>query len=157
MLRKLRGWVYGDKSYYLAHLIIGVVVIALIRICFDHVLEQPIAVILELISDNTVSLSAALLGFQLAGVSVLIALDGNKKLSILKEIESDTMVYKVFLSSIIMFLVSIVLMLVYLYVFANEMACIIIKNGIGYASLITLLFGFVFLFSSIRLLKWLCS
>lgn len=157
MWRKARGLLYGDKSYYFSHLLLGTVIAITITLFILFVLKHPARVMLQLISDETIALSAALLGFQLAGVSVLIALDGNKKLSLLKEIESDSMLYKVFLSSITMFLISIVTMLFYLYILGEAGACTPLFYGvIGYGSLLALLFGFVFLFSSINLLKWLC-
>lgn len=113
MLKKFNRLIYGDHSYYIAHILLGVMIMVCIWLLFQFGFNQPIDIFLHLVSNDTVGLSASLLGFQLAGVSILISLDGNKKLCLLREIESDTMIYKIFISSITMFLLSILLMLIY--------------------------------------------
>ena len=161
MFKKINRLIYGDHSYYIAHIFIGIIIMACIWLLFWLAFNQPTDIVLHLISNDTVGLSASLLGFQLAGVSILISLDGNKKLRLLRAIESDTMIYKIFISSIIMFLISIVLMLISMNLFPAEpnitgkMLCG--KRFVGYCSIVTFSFGMVFLFSSIRLLKWFCS
>lgn len=161
MFKRVNRLIYGDHSYYIAHIIVGIIIIAFIWLLFRFGFNQPIDIVLHLISNDTVGLSASLLGFQLAGVSILISLDGNKKLRLLREIESDTMIYKIFISSITMFLISIVLMLISMNLFPVEpdipgkLLCG--KLFVGYCSVVTFFFGMVFLFSSIRLLKWFCS
>lgn len=156
MFKKVNRLIYGDHSYYIAHIFIGIIIIACICLLLHFGFNQPIDIVLRLISNDTVGLSASLLGFQLAGVSVLISLDGNKKLRLLREIESDTMIYKIFISSITMFLISIVLMLISMNFFPAE-PNITGKLFIGYCSVVTFFLGMVFLFSSLRLLKWFCS
>lgn len=161
MFKKINRLIYGDRSYYIAHVLIGIIIMVCIWLLLRFGFNQPTDIVLQLISNDTVGLSASLLGFQLAGVSILISLDGNKKLRLLREIESDTMIYKIFISSITMFLVSIILMLTSMNFFsaepniADKLLCS--KLFIGYCSVVTFFFGMVFLFSSIRLLKWFCS
>lgn len=161
MFKKINRLIYGDHSYYIIHILIGIILLICIWLLLRFGLNQPTDIILYLVSDDTVGLSASLLGFQLAGVSILISLEGNKKLRLLREIESDTMIYKIFISSITMFLISIVLMLMSMNLFpaepniAGKLLCG--KLFVGYCSVITFFFGLVFLFSSIRLLKWFCS
>lgn len=151
-------WIYGDRSYYLAHILMGVIVVSAICALLHFLLKQPLNIVLRLISIDVVELSATLLGFQLAGVSILISLDGNRKLTLLEEIDSDTMLYKVFISSITMFLFSIILMLASLNLF-SELGIEFEKYKliIDYSSVATFVFGIVFLLSSIQLLKWICS
>lgn len=158
-MRKIGKLIYGDKSYYWAHAFIGIVVIAVVC-AFEHfILSQPLNVFLNLISGETIGLSASLLGFQLTGVSVLISFEGNKKLSLLRKIESDTMIFKIFISSTNMFLLSIITMLISLNLFSEQSlgCCSNIKGFVDYISVVFFVYGFVFLFSSIRLLKWFCS
>ena len=160
-MREMFGrWLYGDKTYYLAHISIGLIVMVGIAMLIHFALKQPLEIVLRLISDDAIGLSTSLLGFQLAGVAILISLDGNEKLSLLKQIDSETMIYKVFISSITMFLLSILLMLIYLNFFTGaeeNLQLIQIQTIIGYCSIVAFSFGFFFLFSSIRLLKWFCS
>lgn len=161
MFKKINRLIYGDHSYYISHILIGIIIMVCIWLLFRFGFNQPTDTVLHLVSDDTVGLSASLLGFQLAGVSVLISLDGNKKLRLLREIESDTMIYKIFICSITMFLISIVLMLISMNLFPAEpniggrLLCG--KLLVGYCSVVAFFFGMVFLFSSIRLLKWFCS
>lgn len=161
MFKKINRLIYGDHSYYMVHILVGIIIMACIWLLLRFGFNQPTDIVLHLISNDTVGLSASLLGFQLAGVSILISLDGNKKLRLLREIESDTMIYKIFISSITMFLISIVLMLISMNLFptepniAGKLLCG--KLFVDYCSIVTFSFGMVFLFSSIRLLKWFCS
>ncbi len=161
MLKKIKRLIYGDNSYYIAHILIGIIFMACIWLLLRFGFNQTTDIVLHLISNDAVELSASLLGFQLAGVSILISLGGNKKLHLMQEIESDTMIYKIFISSITMFLISIVLMLISMNLFpaepnmAGKLLCG--KLFVGYCSVVTFFFGLVFLFSSIRLLKWICS
>lgn len=161
MFKKVNRLIYGDRSYYIAHILISIIIMTCTCLLLHFRFNQPIDIVLHLISNDTIGLSAFLLGFQLAGVSILISLDGNKKLCLLREIKSDTMIYKIFISSITMFLFSIVLMLIsinFVPVESNitrEVLCV--KLIVDYCSVVTFCFGMVFLLSSIRLLKWFCS
>lgn len=161
MRKRIGRLVYGDRSYYILHIIIGAIVMACIGAAIHFVFNQPVSVVLKLISDSTVGLSASLLGFQLAGVSILISLGGNKKLLLLREIGSENMIYKVFISSISMFLFSIILMLISLNLFTaiSEPTVLQVRAEliIDYCSVVTFFFGMTFLFSSIQLLKWCYS
>ena len=161
MKNKIGRWLYGDRLYYIAHIAIGIMIMGCMWGLIHFVFKQPLNVALRLISNETVGLSASLLGFQLAGVSILISLEGNKKLALLKEIESDTMIMKVFISSISMFLFSIILMLMSLNLFENTIEVINVlwycKKIIDYGSVVLFIFGMIFLFSSIRLLRWFCA
>lgn len=85
MGKKIGRWIYGDRSYYVAHILIGAIVMSAICALLHFLLKQPLNVVLRLISIDVVELSAALLGFQLAGVSILISIDGNRKLVLLKK------------------------------------------------------------------------
>lgn len=161
MLKKINRWIYGDHSYYAAHIFIGIFIMACIGALIQFAFKHPIDIVLRLVSNDTVGLSASLLGFQLAGVSILISLEGNKKLSLLREIESDTIIYKIFISSISMFLLSIILMLISLNFSPDELNAagkpLCGKLIIDYCSVVSFFFGMFFLFSSIRLLKWFYS
>lgn len=161
MKNRIGRWIYGDHSYYIAHIVIGAIIMGCIWGLIHFVFKQPLNVVLRLISNETVELSASLLGFQLAGVSILISLEGNKKLALLKEIESDTMIMKIFISSISMFLLSIILMIMSLNFFEDSIEIVnfiwYCKTMIDYCSVIFFVLGIVFLFSSIRLLKWFCA
>lgn len=161
MKNRIGRWIYGDHSYYIAHIVVGAIVMGCIWGLIHFIFKQPLNVVLRLISNETVGLSASLLGFQLAGVSILISLEGNKKLALLKEIESDTMIMKIFISSISMFLLSIILMIMSLNFFEDSIEIVnfiwYCKTMVDYCSVIFFVLGIVFLFSSIRLLKWFCA
>lgn len=160
MMKKFGRWLYGDRSYYLAHIVIGTFFMVCIGLFIHFILEKPLDIVLKVISDDTIALSASLLGFQLAGVSILLSLGSNSKLETLRDISSDSMVYKIFLSSVSMFLLSIMLMIAVLNLFKNlplSSRSLQVKSIIGYASVASFAFGMIFLFSSIRLLKWCCS
>lgn len=161
MKNRIGRWIYGDHSYYIAHIVVGAIIMGCIWGLIHFIFKQPLNVVLRLISNETVGLSASLLGFQLAGVSILISLEGNKKLALLKEIESDTMIMKIFISSISMFLLSIILMIMSLNFFEDSIEIVnfiwYCKTMIDYCSVIFFVLGIVFLFSSIRLLKWFCA
>ena len=156
MLTKLGRFLYGDKTYYITHVFVGFVVMSVVVAVIQCIAKQPLETVLALCSYDIIGLSASLLGFQLAGVTILISLDGNKKLSMLKKIDSSTMIYKIFISSMTMFLISIIFTLVYLSCFSAR-DCSLIRQLIGYASVCTFTWGLVFLCSSIRLLKWFCT
>ena len=160
MMKKFGRWLYGDRSYYLAHIVIGTFFMVCIGLFIHFSLEKPLDIVLGIISDDTIALSASLLGFQLAGVSILLSLGSNSKLKTLRDISSDSMVYKIFMSSVSMFLISIILMMATLHLFKNlplSPRSLQIKSIVGYASVVSFAFGMVFLFSSIQLLKWCCS
>lgn len=158
MKRNIGRFVYGDSTYFVAHIIIGVIAAALIVLTLFFAFGKSYCVVLNIISYETIALSASLLGFQLAGVSILIASTGNKKLQLLAGIQSDIMIYKVFVSSISMFLVSILLMLISLNLLVGtEEKFAQGKEFVDYCSVATFFYGMIFLFSSIKLLKYLYS
>ena len=114
----------------------------------------------SIINENTISLSAAIAGFVFAGMSIFISMDGSKKMAAVKAIGKDNIIYNVLISAIVFFVVSLLLMLIDINVLNFNIAKIIlmqkiVKLVIEVISIYTFLLGFVFFFSSLKLIYWI--
>lgn len=114
----------------------------------------------SIINDSTISLSAAIAGFVFAGMSILISMDGSKKMKTVKAIGKDNIIYNILIASIIFFVISLLLMLIDINVLIFDITKIILiqkilKLIIEITSIYSFILGFVFFFSSLRLIYWI--
>ncbi|WP_337553899.1 hypothetical protein [Massilicoli timonensis] len=158
MKEKFERALYGNH-WIIWHSIISIIVVAfilsLLKIC-DIQFEK----LFSIINENTISLSAAIAGFVFAGMSIFISMDGSKKMAAVKAIGKDNIIYNVLISAIVFFVVSLLLMLIDINVLNFNIAKIIlmqkiVKLVIEVISIYTFLLGFVFFFSSLKLIYWI--
>ena len=111
----------------------------------------------SIINDSTISLSAAIAGFVFAGMSIFISMDGSKKMNTVKAIGKDNIIYNILIASIVFFVISLLLMLIDINVLNFDITKMIliqktIKLIIEIVSIYSFILGFVFFFSSLRLI-----
>ncbi|MCL2772153.1 MAG: hypothetical protein FWD71_02285 [Oscillospiraceae bacterium] len=153
MMKKFNTILYRDNIAVAMHFLLGIFLsgIFIIIIYFTKII--PLDQFKEFINTEIISLSATIAGFELAGVTLLISLSGNKKLQYIRDIGSDKTIYKLFYYSILFFILSILLMIIDINLFktiANNY--IIIKDIIEYISVFLIGQGFLYFLSSIRIL-----
>lgn len=158
MKEKLERILYGNH-WAVCHVLISIVVCAiivvLVKICsiqFDK--------LFSIINDSTISLSAAIAGFVFAGMSIFISMDGSKKMNTVKAIGKDNIIYNILIASIVFFVISLLLMLIDINVLNFDITKMIfiqktIKLIIEIVSIYSFILGFVFFFSSLRLIYWI--
>lgn len=153
---KIYRKLYG--KYWLLFHVLFMIIINFIAYFIMNKINIPLSNMIKLINFDVISLSATIAGFEFAGVSILISLEGNKKLRAIKDIGADTIIYKTFVYSIAALLISIVFMVLDLNVFtintvSNVYRCS--KVFIEFISLLSLEFGFICFFSSVKLISWI--
>lgn len=158
MKDKIERNLYG-KHWAVLHIIISVVVCviiaALMKICriqFDK--------LFSIINDSTISLSAAIAGFVFAGMSIFISMDGSKKMATVKAVGKDNIIYNILIGSIVSFVISLLLMFMDINVLNFDLTKIIliqriVKLIIETVSIYSFLLGFIFFFSSLKLIYWI--
>ena len=114
----------------------------------------------SIINDTTISLSAAIAGFVFAGMSIFISMDGSKKMNTVKAIGKDNIIYNILIASIVFFVISLLLMLIDINILNFDITKMILiqktlKLIIEIVSIYLFILGFVFLFSSLRLIYWI--
>lgn len=158
MKEKLERFFYGNHwavCHILMSIFISIIIVVLMKLCsiqFDK--------LFSIINDSTISLSAAIAGFVFAGMSILISMDGSKKMKTVKAIGKDNIIYNILIASIIFFVISLLLMLIDINVLIFDITKIILiqkilKLIIEITSIYSFILGFVFFFSSLRLIYWI--
>ena len=157
-MREIDNVLYG-KYWMAAHLVLSVVsagaVIGVLWIC-----DIPLCKLLSIINNDTTMLSASIGGFLFAGMSILISVNDNKKLAILKELGKENIIFRILICSILCFMISMVLMVIdiKLFSFDSNVIEIIPKTIKGVSetlSLFILWVGLVYLFSSLKIFYFL--
>lgn len=149
---------YGNK-WFLSHIVLSLLIAAVyfvaLRFCNIDYNKT-----LSIICSDTISLSAAVAGFVFAGMSIFISMEGSKKMTTIKSVGKDNIIYSILISSIVFFVLSLLLMGLVLTVFditVEEISTkqIVIKSIIEWSSILSLLLGFVFFLSSVKLVYWI--
>lgn len=149
---------YGNKWFlwhFVLSLTIAVAYFVVLKIC-----DIDYNKTLSIICSDTISLSAAVAGFVFAGMSIFISMEGSKKMTTIKSVEKDNIIYSILISSIVFFVISLLLMGLALTVFnvsIEEISDkqIVVKSIIEWTSILSLLLGFVFFLSSVKLVYWI--
>lgn len=158
MKEKFDRILYGSHwavSHALISIVASAIVLGLMLIC-----KIQLNKLLSIINDSTISLSAAIAGFVFAGMSIFISMDGSKKMNTVKAVGKDNIIYNILIASIVFFVVSLLLMLIdinVLNVDVTKMILIqkILKLIVEVVALYSFLLGFVFFFSSLKLIYWI--
>lgn len=149
---------YG-KKWFLFHfvlsLLVAVVYFVALKLC-----DIDYNKTLSIICSDTISLSAAVSGFVFAGMSIFISMEGSKKMTTIKSVGKDNIIYSILISSIVFFVISLLLMGLVLTVFnisIEEISTkqIVIKSIVEWTSILSLLLGFIFFLSSVKLVHWI--
>lgn len=87
-------------------------------------------------------------------------MDGSKKMSTIKSIGKDNIIYNILIASIVFFVISLLLMLIDINILTFDMTKIllvqkIIKVITEIVSVYAFLLGFIFFFSSLKLIYWI--
>lgn len=155
MADKINKWVYGDHSF-LVHFLICCVLCGVFVAIISLFKLFPLEKFSELVNSEVISLSATVAGFEFAGVSILISLDGNKKMQVLKKIDGDTIVYKIFIYSIVAFLISIIIMISDINLLKHvKVDYSLLRYILQSISIYFFALGFLFLLSSMKLMSWM--
>lgn len=158
MREKLYRRIYGDR-WFLMHFIVSLVLCA-IYVLFLRLSNIEISSTLSIINGDTISLSAALAGFVFAGISIFISMEGSKKMDTIKSIGKANIIYSILIASVVFFVISLLLMGVYLTVLNIKADTItlrqeFIKAILGWGSIYSLLLAFVFFLSGLELIRWI--
>lgn len=158
MKEKYEREIYGEH-WIIAHGFMSIVAVALI-LCFMKLCNIQFEKIFSIISENTISLSTAIAGFVFAGMSIFISMDRSKKMSTIKSIGKDNIIYNILIASIVFFVISLLLMLIDINILTFDMTKIlliqkIIKVITEIVSVYAFLLGFIFFFSSLKLIYWI--
>lgn len=158
MKEKFDRILYGS-NWAIFHILISIVasaiVLLLMQICniqFDK--------LFSIINDSTISLSAAIAGFVFAGMSIFISMDGSKKMNTVKAIGKNNIIYSILIASIVFFVISLLLMLIDINILTVDITKMILiqkilKLIIEIVAIYSFLLGFVFFFSSLKLIYWI--
>lgn len=158
---KFNRKLYG-KNWRLWHNAISIVIIFLILIIMK-ICNIPFKQLLFIINADTISLSASIAGFVFAGMSILISMNKNEKMHTLNRLEKDDVIYNILISSILSFTISLLLM--FIDINALRIDCIvkvvliqqIMKTLVEIVSMYLFLLGFIFFFSSLKLIYWILN
>lgn len=158
MKEKFERKIYGEH-WIIAHGFMSIVAVALI-LGFMKLCNIQFEKIFSIINENTISLSTAIAGFVFAGMSIFISMDGSKKMSTIKSIGKDNIIYNILIASIVFFVISLLLMLIDINILTFDMTKIllvqkIIKVITEIVSVYAFLLGFIFFFSSLKLIYWI--
>lgn len=98
-------------------------------------------------------------GFVFAGMSIFVSLDGNKKMSTIASVGQDNIIYSILIFSVSLFVSSLLLMGIDLVVFNISIEQIssvqmLAKSIVEWASIYTLLLGFLCFLSGLKLIHW---
>ncbi len=158
MKNKIERAIYGNR-WFLSHFIISALFF-LVLFAFTELAGIEFDVWLTAINPDTVSLTAAIAGFVFAGMSILISMEGSKKMATIRSIGKANIIYCILICSVTFFVVSLLLMLIDINVLCFESDKITlmqktIKSITEWISLYTFLSGFVYFFSSLKLIYWI--
>lgn len=157
-MEKIERIIYG-KHWFLLHILISLLLVSIISL-FIIFCGLEFNGLLAMINESTVSLSAAIAGFVFAGMSIFISMEGSKKMADIKSIGKVNIIYSILISSIVFFVVSLLFMLVRINLLniTPELITNIqygVKLTIEWGSLFCFLLGFIFFFSSLKLIYWI--
>lgn len=149
---------YGSH-WAACHVLISIVASAIIVFAMQ-ICNVQFDKLFSIINESTISLSAAIAGFIFAGMSIFISMDGSKKMNTVKAIGKDNIIYNILIASIVFFVISLLLMLIDINVLNADITKMIliqkiIKLIIEIISIYSFLLGFVFFFSSLKLIYWI--
>ena len=155
MVNKINNWIYGNHFFF-AHFLICSVLCGMFVGVVSVFNLFPLEKFSELVNSDIISLSATVAGFEFAGVSILISLDGNKKMQVLKKIDEDSIIYKIFIYSIVAFLISIIIMVsdINLLKYVN-VDYSLLRHIFQSISIYFFALGFLFFLSSMKLMSWM--
>ena len=157
MMDKVYRTLYSSK-WLLWHVLLSVITIAPYGFLLA-VLKIDYHTTLKLISKDTITLSASMAGFVFAGMSIFVSLDGNKKMSTIASVGQDNIIYSILIFSVSLFVSSLLLMGIDLVVFNISIEQIssvqmLAKSIVEWASIYTLLLGFLCFLSGLKLIHW---
>lgn len=158
MKEKFEREIYGEH-WIIVHGFMSIVTVAFI-LGFMKLCNIQFEKIFAIINENTISLSTAIAGFVFAGMSIFISMDGSKKMSTIQSIGKDNIIYNILIASIVFFVISLLLMLIDINILIFDMSKIllvqkIIKVITEVVSVYAFLLGFIFFFSSLKLIYWI--
>ncbi len=152
-MKKITKLFYHEKYFALFHWSAGFVFRVLICTIIYVSKIIPLEKLTSLISMDVISLSATIAGFELAGVTLLISLNEDRKFQSIKDISSDKTIYKLFFHSIILLTVSLVTMLIDISLLNNiAQGYLKVKGVIEYVAIVLFVQGLMFLLSALRML-----
>lgn len=153
MVKKINHLLYHDKYFALFHWVFGSILLGLICCAIHFSGIAPLSKLTSLVNNDVVSLSATISGFELAGVALLISLNGNQKFKAIKDIGSEKTIYKLFFHSIILLTLSLLVMVIDINLLkAIPKGFATAKLLIEYFSVLLFGQGIVFFISSVRML-----
>ena len=157
-MEKFYRALYGN-NWNLFHIIFSFIIIG-IGSWILKLINVDFRKLLSLINADTVSNSLEMAGFVFAGDSIFISMEGSKKMETIKSIGKGNIIYSILIFSIVNFVISLLLMIVDINIFhftAQSITSLqtIIKQVCQWTSLYTLLMGFLYFFSSLKLIYWI--
>ena len=157
-IKEIQRHIYG-KHWFCVHILFSILISAIIYGVF-RLTKIPLHSVFFLIDESVVSLSVSLAGFIFAGMSILISMNGSKKMKVAEAIGKDDVIYKVLLAAVGFFVISIVFMITDLYILKFVPSAITgVQNHLKFIvqiiSVYSLLLGFVFFTSSLQLIYWI--
>ncbi len=156
MIKKIYNKLYGTHWLFM-HLIVIAIFNILIILLFSYL--GTIDNVFKLINYDIINLSGIIAGFEFAGLSIFISLEGNKKIQILKDIDCDRVIYQIIIYSVLFLVVSIILMVIDINIFnlidSTNILYTILKRFVDVVSIIALELGYMLFISSIKLLSWI--
>ena len=155
MSDKINNWAYGKHSLF-AHFLICIVLCSVFIVIVWGLRLFELKKFTELVNIDIINLSATIAGFEFAGVSILISLDGNRKMQLLKKLDNDRIIYKIFVYSIATFLLSIIIMIAdinLLKYIKTDYA--LLRHILRIISIYFFALGFLLFLSSMKLTSWI--
>lgn len=157
-MEKFYRTLYGD-NWNLFHIIFSFIIIG-IGSGILKLINVDFLKLLSLINADTVSISLAMAGFVFAGASIFISMEGSKKMETITSIGKNNIIYSILIFSIVNFVISLLLMIIDINIFhftaqSTTPLQTSIKQVCQWTSLYTLLMGFLYFFSSLKLIYWI--
>ena len=155
MIEKINRWMYGE-NWAFAHLVksLGLFLALMISLL---ILRMDFSTILSIINEDTISLSATIAGFVFAGMSIFISMSENAKMKTVTSIGQAHIIYGILVCSVVSFVLSLLMMGSVLTIFNIDPMKItlsqkIVKIVLEWGSVYSIISGFVFFFSSLKLM-----
>ena len=155
MIEKINRWTYG-KTWPFAH-VLKSTILFLTYFAVMLILQMEVSSILSIINKDTISLSAAIAGFVFAGMSIFISMSENAKMKTVTSIGQAHIIYGILVCSVVSFVLSLLMMGSVLTIFNIDPMKItlsqkIVKIVLEWGSVYSIISGFVFFFSSLKLM-----
>jgi len=148
----IRKLLYHNNYSIVTHVALCVIICLLFAILVFKFDVFPIYVFTRLIDMQIVMLSSTIAGFELAAVSLLLSMPGNKKWKALIRVRGDLMMFRILLRSSYYLVVSSVLMVFDIYILANIMKYKTFQTAIQVISIFLLILGLSLFLSGLRAL-----